>query len=154
MAYNISTLNSTDPHLVRILRKREGCAGWLIPHFRQVIDRATLALIWAGNITTWNHQAIRDLNPGIAAKLPSANILIGYDENSAYTTAEVVKRSLESFSPVFRSALAAANRTFAGLPPAQSGNAVAAGSSTALRIKWLAVRMSCRACHLRRTSLM
>jgi hypothetical protein len=107
----------------------------------QVIDRATLARIWAGNITMWNDQAIKDLNPSIASKLPAATIRLGYDENSIYTTTEIVKRALSSFSPLFASALAAANRTFAAMPPAQMGHAQEAGSTTAIRLDWLAVRV-------------
>ena len=49
---------------------------------------------------------------------------------------EVLKLALESFSVEFKTALAAANRTWAGMPPAQR---VSAGSSTAARLNWLKV---------------
>jgi hypothetical protein len=103
-----------------------------------------LGRIWAGDITTWDHQSIRDRNPDIAAKLPSAPIVIGYNENDVLTIVEVLKRSLESFSPQFRDALAAANRTFGSMPPAQAGHAEDAGCSTALRLQWLAVQSPTR----------
>ena len=100
------------------------------------MDRETLGLIWAGNITHWNDQRLKNLNPAIASKLPNATILIGYNENGVISVIEVLKLALESFSVEFKTALAAANRTWAGMPPAQR---VSAGSSTAARLNWLKV---------------
>jgi hypothetical protein len=102
----------------------------------QVVDRETMGLIWLGNVTRWNDQRLKTLNPTIANKLPDAPITIGISENLAISLVEVLKLALESFSPEFKVALAAANRTWAGMPPAQR---VSAGSSTSLRLSWLKV---------------
>jgi hypothetical protein len=93
----------------------------------------------AGNITMWNDPAIKRSNQALASLLPAATILIGYNDNSAATIIEVVKRSLESYSPDFAAALVAANRSMANLPPALRGTMVPAGSSTSARITWLKV---------------
>lgn len=103
------------------------------------MDRETLGRIWAGNVTRWDDQRIKDLNPAIATKLPSADIMIGYDEDSALSIVEVLKRSLESFSAEFKAGLAAANRTFANMAPALAGRAQLAGSTPAARLSWLNV---------------
>jgi hypothetical protein len=116
-------------------------AWWMVGW--QVVDRETLGLIWAGNISMWNDQRIKDLNPTIAEKLPAAPIIIGYSENTVISLVEVLKLTLESFSPDFKAALAEANRTWAGMPPAQRGTAVSAGTSTVLRLAWLQVSISC-----------
>jgi hypothetical protein len=99
-----------------------------------------LGLIWSGAITKWNDTRIKAHNPGIANKLPDEFITIGYNDNDVLTIVEVIKRALESFSDDFRVALAAANRTFAQMPPALNLHAEEAGPSTALRLGWLAVR--------------
>jgi ABC-type phosphate transport system substrate-binding protein len=102
-----------------------------------VLDRETLGAIWAGDITMWNDQRIRDLNPPeVAAKLPAATITLGYNANSRFSVAEVFKVALSSFSERFRTALAAANDSFALMPPALAGNAFEAGK-TAVRGAWL-----------------
>jgi hypothetical protein len=88
----------------------------------------------------WNDSAIQAANPALATLLPAEPILIGYNDNTNdMTIIEVLKLSLESFSPAFKAALAAANRTLANLPPAKSGTMVLAGNSTASRISWLKV---------------
>jgi hypothetical protein len=109
----------------------------------QVVDRETLSLIWLGNVTRWNDQRLKDRNPAIADKLPNAPITIGYNENTAISLVEVLKLALESFSPDFKAALAAANRTWAGMPPALR---VSAGGSTAARLNWLRVCASTVLC--------
>ena len=45
---------------------------------------STLALIYAGNITNWNHTLIQADNPGIA--LPNQNISVGYQADARTTT--------------------------------------------------------------------
>ena len=95
----------------------------------------------------WNDSAIQAANPALATLLPAEPILIGYNDNTNdMTIIEVLKLSLESFSPAFKAALAAANRTLANLPPAQSGTMVLAGNSTASRISWLKVTTSFVSC--------
>jgi ABC-type phosphate transport system substrate-binding protein len=106
----------------------------------QILDRETLGLIWSGNITKWSDQRIKATNPvEVANKLPDDNITIGYNDNDVLTIVEVVKRALESFSEDFRTALAAANRTFSLMSPTLCGHALDAGASTALRLSWLNV---------------
>jgi hypothetical protein len=140
MAYNITALSPTDPNIVPAppLPFSFRClfSLWCV----QVVDRETLGLIWAGNVSHWNDQRLKDLNPAIASKLPNAPILIGYNENGVISLPEVLKLAFESFSADFKAALAAGNRTWAGLPPAQRGTAEAAGGSTPARLQWLAVR--------------
>jgi len=100
-----------------------------------------LGSIWAGSITAWNDTAIQELNPDIAHKLPPDAIRLGYsnDTTKVLTFTEVFKLTLESFSEEFREVFAAANRTFALLPPAINGFAVRVGGSSASRITWLQV---------------
>jgi ABC-type phosphate transport system substrate-binding protein len=102
-----------------------------------VIERETLGLIWSGNITKWNDGRIQNRNLGIT--LPDEFITIGYEDSDVLTITEVVKRALESFSEEFRTALAAADRLFAQMPPALSSRALRAGDTTAQRISWLKV---------------
>jgi hypothetical protein len=105
----------------------------------QILNTTVLADVWAGDITTWNHTAIKELNPDLADKLPSETIFLGYHENAnVLSFTEVFKATLDSFSPSFRAKFAAANRTFDNMPPARSGNAVRAGGS-GVRIGWLQV---------------
>ncbi|AGO85889.2 Serine/threonine protein kinase [Pandoravirus salinus] len=103
-----------------------------------VFDRATLAAIWAGNVSTWNHPAIAALNPEIAARLPAANITLGYIDDFYLSAAEVVKLSLESFSPAFASQFAACNRTFGLLPFAAEGRGRVLSDSSPDRVAWIA----------------
>ncbi len=95
----------------------------------------------------WTDQQIKDLNPDLASFLPNTNITVGYNQNTLYSLTEVVKRSLESFSPDFARLFEAAGRDFANMPPALSGTAESAGVSTAERIVWLGVRSSTRTLH-------
>ncbi|AVK75014.1 serine-threonine kinase [Pandoravirus quercus] len=103
-----------------------------------VFDRATLAAIWAGNVTTWNHPAIAALNQKIATRLPSANITLGYIDDFYLSAAEVVKLSLESFSPAFAAEFARHNRTFGLLPFATEGRGRVLSDSSPDRVAWIA----------------
>lgn len=103
------------------------------------MDRETLGLIWAGNITRWNNRRIQNLNPSLAGLLPDSDIILGYNENSVVSLTEVVKRALVSFSDDFATLFEAANRSFAAMPPALRGTAELAGISTGPRLQWLAV---------------
>ena len=104
----------------------------------QIFDRETLGLVWAGNITTWNHQRIQDLNPDVAAQLPSADIVLGYNDDFILSVTEVLKLALESYSADFKTVFAAANRTFANM--AYGGRGEEVGISNALRLSWVQVR--------------
>jgi hypothetical protein len=108
-----------------------------------VLNRETLGLIWAGNITQWRDQRILDLNQNISARLPNAPILLGYGEDAVISEVEVFKLALESFSADFRAVSMAADREFSKMPPALAGNAVDAGNSTSARLSWLQVRSFC-----------
>jgi len=106
-----------------------------------VLDRNVLGAIWAGDITMWNDQRIKDLNTaGLAAKLPAANIVLGYNVNSKLSFAAVFKAALSSFSDSFRTALAAANDSYALMPPALAGHAFEAGPKASDRMAWLKAR--------------
>jgi uncharacterized protein YfaA (DUF2138 family) len=104
------------------------------------MNRTVLGSIWSGEITTWDHPAIQELNPDIADKLPSASIIVGYlDSNLTLSFVEVLKETLESFSPDFRAVFAVAGRTFANLPPALNGTMVPVSGSTTARAAWMMV---------------
>jgi hypothetical protein len=45
---------------------------------RQVLDGATLAAVWVGNITSWDDAAILNLNPTLVGKLPTAQIALSF----------------------------------------------------------------------------
>ncbi len=107
----------------------------------QIFDRETLGLVWAGNITTWNHQRIQDLNPDVAAQLPSADIVLGYNDDFVLSVTEVLKLALESYSADFKTVFAAANRTFANM--AYDGRGEEVGISNALRLSWVQVPAAC-----------
>ncbi len=109
-----------------------------------MLSRETVGLIWAGEITMWNDARIQALNPpAVSAKLPAATITLGYNIANALSFAEVFKVALSSFSATFRTALAAANNSYALLPPALAGHATDAGRTTTLRVAWLKVRVAC-----------
>ncbi|ELR22246.1 protein kinase domain containing protein [Acanthamoeba castellanii str. Neff] len=120
LAYNISTLGSTDPLLI--------------------LDRDTVGRIFAGNISMWDDQAIQDLNPLLVGKLPPLNITIGYSDNAGISVPEVFKRALVSFSPLFSDALDAAGGLFSAMPPALRGTGFSAGTSSTNRLTWLKAR--------------
>lgn len=48
----------------------------------QVLDGQTLARIWAGEIKTWDNEAIKSLNPTVATKLPVTDILLSFAPNN------------------------------------------------------------------------
>jgi hypothetical protein len=99
-----------------------------------------LGSIWAGSISQWNHPAIQALNPDIASKLPAAAILLGFDDTpSPVAFTEVFRLTLESFSAEFATVFAAANRTFANMPPAVGGTADEVGNTSSARTVWLQV---------------
>lgn len=115
-----------------------------LPEFDPVVDpplaldRATLAAIWIGNVTTWNHASIAALNPELASRLPPANITLGYIDDFYLSTAEVVKLSLSSFSAAFAAEFAARNRTFGLLRFVADGRGHALTDSSPDRVAWVA----------------
>ena len=50
------------------------------------LKQTTLAKIFSGNITTWNHPEIKADNPRIAASLPATPITIAYRSDASGTT--------------------------------------------------------------------
>jgi phosphate transport system substrate-binding protein len=62
-----------------------------------VLDRKTLAGIYAGQITQWNDPAIVALNPGLADKLPSTTITAVHRSDGSGTT-EIFTKALSAFS--------------------------------------------------------
>lgn len=149
MVHNVPTLAGHT--LVRRHRDTIGLVSVRVPsHGRcpdrvQVLDRDTLARIWAGNVTTWNDSAIRASNaPQVASLLPAETIVIGYpdDQNRTLGISGILKTSLARFSSEFAAELQAANGSFADLPPAVQGNMVAAGQYAVDRLNWLQVGAS------------
>jgi ABC-type phosphate transport system substrate-binding protein len=108
----------------------------------QILDRETLGLIWAGEITQWNDQRIKDLNPAeISALLPAADIITGYNVNNKFSVSEVFKVALASFSSTYNALLKAANDSYALMPPALAGTGVEAGITNA-RVAWVQAGMN------------
>ncbi|ELR25267.1 uncharacterized protein ACA1_290310 [Acanthamoeba castellanii str. Neff] len=68
-------------------------------------------------ITRWNDTAIAGLNPNITARLPDADILTSFRNDSAVSSTTVFKRALN----VFSNGTFARNGSLAGLPPAANG---------------------------------
>jgi hypothetical protein len=106
------------------------------------MDRQTLGLIWAGNITMWNDTRIKDLNGPIANKLPGEKIHMAYNEGNNVSLAEVMKIALEKFSPDFQAALERANRSWSLLPPALEGRSNETGVFDEDRLQFLTVPLS------------
>jgi hypothetical protein len=113
-----------------------------LDHPQQILDRDTVGRIFAGDISTWDDQAIQDLNPLLVGKLPPLNITIGYSDNAGISVPEVFKRALVSFSPLFSDALDAAGGLFSAMPPALRGTGFSAGTSSTNRLTWLKVHTS------------
>jgi hypothetical protein len=106
----------------------------------QVLDRETLGLIWAGEITQWNDQRIKDLNTeAVSSNLPAAAIYLTYGDDHELSMSGVYKAALSSFSDTFRSTLEAANNSFALLPPALDGRLTETSTSFD-RAYWILVR--------------
>ncbi len=102
-----------------------------------VFDGETLAMIFMGNITTWDHPFIQELNPNIT--LPHANITIGVSPGSSTLgQTDVFKRALSLFSSEFASALESAGNDFQKMAPAQQGHAFIA-SDGAARLRFVQV---------------
>ncbi len=70
-----------------------------------------------GNITHWDDDAIKALNPDVAGSLPHIRITMSYLTGSSLGLLSVFKKALSSFSPAFKVALAQANDNFALLAP-------------------------------------
>ncbi len=102
-----------------------------------VLDRSTLARIWAGNIVTWDDPAIAVLNKDLHAqgKLPHLNITFAYSPGGQV---EMMKNALSSFSDEFRAAMAIAGNQFERLPPFLEGRATTGPNITA-RLDWVKV---------------
>ncbi len=102
-----------------------------------VFDGETLAMIFMGNITTWDHPFIQELNPNVT--LPHANITIGVSPGSSTLgQTDVFKRALSLFSSEFASALESAGNDFQKMAPAQQGHAFIA-SDGAARLRFVQV---------------
>ncbi len=110
-AYHISSLSNNNESLV--------------------LDGETLALIFMGNITTWDHPAIQLLNPTLT--LPHANITIAVTGGeAALGQTDVFKKALCLFSGQFARELAeVAGNDLAKMRPATEGRAFIAVDATA-----------------------
>ncbi len=95
------------------------------------LDGATLAAIWAGNVTVWNDSRIVALNPGaVAAALPNTPITLVLPSASGFGLMDVFTRALSNFSTDFAAQLSAAGGQLADLPYIQA-TAIIASNSTA-----------------------
>ncbi len=96
-----------------------------------VLDGETLALIFMGNITTWDHPSIQLLNPTLT--LPHANITIAVTGGeAALGQTDVFKKALCLFSGQFARELAeVAGNDLAKMRPATEGRAFIAVDATA-----------------------
>ncbi len=86
-----------------------------------VLDGETLAMIFMGNISTWDDPAIQLLNPNLT--LPNANITIAISPGSPLSQTSVFKRALSLFSEEFARELANAQDALEMLRPAMEGRA-------------------------------
>ncbi len=109
-----------------------------------VLDGQTLALIFMGNISTWDHPAIQLLNPGLA--LPHANITIALTSGQALGETDVFKKALSLFSDDFARELSNAGNDFANMRPAMEGRAFIALDESE-RLRFVQVRSHWPATH-------
>ncbi len=93
-----------------------------------VLDGETLALIFMGNITTWDHPSIQLLNPTLT--LPHANITIAVSPGEALAQTDVFKAALSLFSDEFARELAKAGNDLSKMRPALEGRAVLASDES------------------------
>ncbi len=93
-----------------------------------VLDGETLALIFMGNITTWDHPSIQLLNPTLT--LPHANITIAVTPGSVLAQTDVFKQALSLFSDEFSRELAKAGDDLAKMRPAMEGRAFVASKES------------------------
>ncbi len=101
-----------------------------------VLDGKTLALIFMGNITTWDHPSIQLLNPTLS--LPHANITIAVTPGQAFAQTDVIQKALSLFSGEFATAFANAGSDLSKMRPALEGRAFLA-SDPAARLKFVQV---------------
>ncbi len=104
-----------------------------------ILDGETLALIFTGNITTWDDPAILNLNPH--ATLPHANITIALSPGQLLGVTDVFKKALTLFSAYFASELEKAGNDFNNMRPAQQGKAFLAANS-APRLAYVQVQQT------------
>ncbi len=115
-AYHISSLNNSESLL---------------------LDGETLALIFMGNISSWDHPNIQMLNPTL--KLPHANITVAVSPSqTALAQTDVFKKALSLFSEDFARELAEAGDDLANMRLAMEGTAFIAADHTA-RLQYLQV---------------
>nr|WIL03466.1 serine/threonine kinase [Cedratvirus plubellavi] len=96
------------------------------------ITREALALIYLGNITSWNDPILAALNP--QASLPAQEITLGYMEESRVSLSGGLIEALSSFNPLFGQRYNQTGRTFGG---ALQGRGVIAGDSSQKRWAWV-----------------
>ncbi len=102
-----------------------------------ILDGETLAMIFMGNISTWDDPNIQQLNPNIT--LPHANITIGVTPGQVWEQTDVFKRALSLFSDDFARELANAGDDLGMMRPAMEGRAVMV-SGDAERLQFVEVR--------------
>ncbi len=93
-----------------------------------ILDGDTLAMIFMGNISTWDDPAIQLLNPQLT--LPHANITIGITPGRALAETDVFKEALSLFSDEFASEIVNADNDLERLRPAVEGRAFIASDAS------------------------
>ncbi len=105
-----------------------------------ILDGDTLAMIFMGNISTWDDPAIQLLNPQLT--LPHANITIGITPGrETLAETDVFKEALSQFSDEFASELVNADYDLERLRPAVEGRAFIA-SDASDRLAFVQVQLS------------
>jgi ABC-type phosphate transport system substrate-binding protein len=69
-----------------------------------LLNLATLADIYLGTVDTWDHAAIRDLNPELASLLPNKNITVVLSTSMPSVTSILIQ-TLSSASQAFRDSM-------------------------------------------------
>jgi ABC-type phosphate transport system substrate-binding protein len=116
MAYNVPELGEAGPSIM--------------------MDGDVLAAIWSGNITKWNDEAIKQLNPGLS--LPDRNITVGYGDDCRTTSScDTLKHALQSFSPAFAAEFSARGRLLANMRFAAEGRGRELSGESRDRAAWL-----------------
>jgi hypothetical protein len=89
-----------------------------------------LARIYLGEVTSWRDPAIIYLNQGLQAKLPDANISMGFVGYDPTQVTDFFARALSNFSGDFAAAYSQAGSSFSALPPFAEGRAFNLTNST------------------------
>ncbi len=106
-----------------------------------ILDGETLAMIFTGNISTWDDPAIQLLNPNLT--LPNANITLVISPAHTLAQTDTIGRFLSLSSEEFAREYAQVVNDFTLMRPAMEGRAlIASGESD--RLQYVQVTLYCR----------